>query len=180
MCKLLPALHLSVQRQLSGLYQAPLWFRLLTVTRAAFAEETAFRGYGFERLRELTGSGTIAAVATWALFTIAHLSSWGWAQVIIAAFGGLVLTVLYVWRRNLWANIIAHWLTDGAGFIRAAAHGASLMGFAGLAVGGCQMTVDHRLDMLVPLGGFVVLILAIAISRELLIKLAEAKNGAQQ
>jgi len=36
---------------------------------------------------------------------------------IIAAFGGLVLTLLYVWRGNLWANIIAHWLTDGAAFI---------------------------------------------------------------
>jgi hypothetical protein len=28
-----------------------------------------------------------------------------------------VLTVLNVWRRNLWANITCHWLTDGAGFI---------------------------------------------------------------
>jgi uncharacterized protein len=113
----LPALHMSLQRQMAGLYSAPLWFRLLTVTRAAFVEETVFRGYGFERLTELTGSRALAAVATWALFTMAHLSHWGWAQVIIAAFGGLVLTVLYVWRRNLWANIIAHWITDGVGFI---------------------------------------------------------------
>lgn len=113
----LPLLHMSVQHQLNGLYQTPLWFRLLTVTRAAFAEETAFRGYGYERLRTLTGSGTIAALATWALFTIAHLGSWGVAQVVIAAFGGLVLTLLYVWRRNLWGNILAHWLVDGAGFI---------------------------------------------------------------
>jgi|GEM_PF-5822705 len=51
------------------------------------------------------------------LFTLAHLSGGGAGQVIIAAFGGLVLTALYFWRGNLWANIIAHWLTDGAGFI---------------------------------------------------------------
>ena len=119
----LPKFHMSLAHQLKGLYATPLWFRLLTVTRAAFAEETVFRGYGFERLTELTGSRTLAAVLTWALFTMAHLSSWGWAQVIVAAFGGLVLTVLYVWRRNLWANIIAHWLTDGVGFILAGAHG---------------------------------------------------------
>jgi membrane protease YdiL (CAAX protease family) len=113
----LPALHMRVDQQLKSIIQAPLWFRLFTVTRAAVVEETAFRGYGFERIHELTGSRLLAAVATWCLFTMVHLTSWGWAQVIIAAFGGLVLTLLYVGRRNLWANIIAHWLTDGAAFI---------------------------------------------------------------
>jgi uncharacterized protein len=113
----LPALHMSVDRQLASAVQAPLWFRLINVTRAAVVEETAFRGYGLERLNELTGSALLAGFVTWLLFTMAHLSSWGWAQVIIAAYGGLVLTVLYLWRRNLWSNIIAHWLTDGAAFI---------------------------------------------------------------
>jgi len=113
----LPALHISIDQQLKSVIQTPLWFRLLNVTRAAVVEETAFRGYGFERIRELTGSKFLAAVATWFLFTMAHLTSWGWGQVIIASFGGLVLTLLYVWRGNLWANIVAHWLTDGAAFI---------------------------------------------------------------
>jgi membrane protease YdiL (CAAX protease family) len=113
----LPALHMSVDRQLASAVQAPLWFRLINVTRAAVVEEAAFRGYGLERLNELTGSALFAGFVTWVLFTMAHLSSWGWAQVIIAAYGGLVLTALYLWRRNLWANIIAHWLADGAAFI---------------------------------------------------------------
>ena len=26
-------------------------------------------------------------------------------------------TLLYVWRRNLWSNMLAHWLTDAAAFI---------------------------------------------------------------
>jgi len=113
----LPALHMSVDRQLASAVQAPLWFRLVNVTRAAVVEETAFRGYGIERLNELTGSALLAGFVTWVLFTMAHLSSWGWAQVIIAAYGGIVLTLLYLWRRNLWSNIIAHWLADGAAFI---------------------------------------------------------------
>jgi membrane protease YdiL (CAAX protease family) len=113
----LPALHLEVNQHLNTLLSAPLWFRLLTVTRAALVEETAFRGYGFERIAEWTGGPLLAGLATWALFTIAHLQSWGWGQVIIAAYGGLVLTILYIWWRNLWANIIAHWITDGAGFL---------------------------------------------------------------
>ncbi|HXC57182.1 MAG TPA: type II CAAX endopeptidase family protein [Rhizomicrobium sp.] len=113
----LPALHMSLTRQMSAVATLPLWFRILNVTRAALVEETAFRGYGFERLKTLTTSPLLAGAATWVLFTAAHLSSWGWAQVIIAAYGGLVLTGLYMWRRNLWANIVAHWLTDGAAFL---------------------------------------------------------------
>jgi len=113
----LPALHLSVAQKIAGLFQAPFWFRVLLVTRAAFVEETAFRGYGFERITMLTGSTWLAALVTFALFTLAHYSGGGWGQVIIAAWGGLVLTALYVWRRNLWTTIACHWLTDGAGFL---------------------------------------------------------------
>ena len=36
--------------------QAPLWLRLLSVTRAAVVEETAFRGYGLSRIQELTAA----------------------------------------------------------------------------------------------------------------------------
>jgi membrane protease YdiL (CAAX protease family) len=113
----LPALHLSLDRPMAAIGAMPLWFRLLTVTRAAVVEETLFRGYGFERLAEWTRSPLLAGVVTFALFTLAHLSGGGWGQVIIAAFGGLVLTVLYMWRRNIWATITAHGLTDGAAFI---------------------------------------------------------------
>lgn len=113
----LPAMHMSVDRQLQTVVAAPLWLRILNVTRAAVVEETAFRGYGFERLREWSGSALLAGFITWVLFTMAHLSSWGWGQVIIAAYGGLVLTLLYMWRRNLWPNIIAHWMADGSAFI---------------------------------------------------------------
>jgi membrane protease YdiL (CAAX protease family) len=54
---------------------------------------------------------------TVAAFTYAHLASWGGAQLIIACYGGVLLTILYLWRRNLWANMIAHWIADGAGFL---------------------------------------------------------------
>ncbi|MGH6872023.1 MAG: lysostaphin resistance A-like protein [Rhizomicrobium sp.] len=113
----LPALHMSVDRQMGAVAIAPFLFRVALVTRAAFVEETLFRGYGFERIAEWTGNPVLAALATWVLFTMAHLTSWGWAQVIIAAWGGLVLTLLYLWRRNLWANILCHWLTDGTAFL---------------------------------------------------------------
>ncbi len=113
-----PALGLTMNTaEMHKLMDTPYWYRVLLVTRAGFMEETLFRGYGIERLSELTGKRWIGAVITWAAFTFAHLNSWGWAQLIIAGYGGVVLTTLYLWRRDLACNILAHWLTDGAGFL---------------------------------------------------------------
>ena len=114
----LPALHIDLTQETNALYATPLFYRVLLVTRAALVEETAFRGYGFERITELTGSKLLAALATFALFGLAHYSpAGGWGDVMVGAWGGLVFTVLYVWRRNLWSNIICHWIDDATGFI---------------------------------------------------------------
>ncbi|MGH8132386.1 MAG: CPBP family intramembrane glutamic endopeptidase [Steroidobacteraceae bacterium] len=90
----LPAMHLSMPQRINSLFLAPFLFRVGLVTRAAFVEEVAFRGYGFERISELTASPLLAALVTFALFALAHLSGGGWAQVMIAAWGALVLTLL--------------------------------------------------------------------------------------
>lgn len=113
-----PALHLRINiGEMNKLIATPFWYRLLLVTRAAVAEETLFRGYPIERIEELTRSRALAGLISWAAFTIAHLSSWGWAQLIVAGTGGVILTVLYLWRRNLWVNMIAHFIADGSGFL---------------------------------------------------------------
>lgn len=115
---LFPALHLQMNKEaMNGILQTPLWYRVILVTRAAVAEEIVFRGYPIPRLEELSRSRMFAALLSWAVFTYAHLSYWGAAQLLITGWGGLVLTVLFLWRRNLWANMICHWLTDGAGFL---------------------------------------------------------------
>jgi membrane protease YdiL (CAAX protease family) len=115
---LFPTLHLQMnKRAMEGILSAPFWYRLMLVTRAAIAEELLFRGYPIPRLEELSRSRIFTALVSWAAFTYAHLSYWGAAQLIIAGWGGLVLTLLFLWRRNLWGNMIAHWLIDGAGFL---------------------------------------------------------------
>jgi uncharacterized protein len=111
---ILPALHLNESQQVNQLAQTPLWWRGISVIRAAVAEEIAFRGYAIERLKEVTSSLAGAATISCALFTFAHLGTWGWSHLILAGFGGVLLTVLYVWRRNLWANIIAHFIVDAS------------------------------------------------------------------
>jgi uncharacterized protein len=110
-------LHLAVKPQIAQLFALPFWFRVFVTFRAAVVEETAFRGYGFERLVDLTGSKWLAAAVTFVLFSVAHYSGGGLALALVAAWGGLVLTVLYLWRRNIWVTIITHWLTDAVGLL---------------------------------------------------------------
>ncbi len=107
----------STTAAMSKVLQTPFWYRFFLVTRAAMMEETLFRGYGIERLGELTGSRWFAGGISWAAFTAAHLSSWGWAQLIVAGWGGMILTGLYLWRRDLICNVTAHWVADAAGFL---------------------------------------------------------------
>jgi membrane protease YdiL (CAAX protease family) len=113
-----PLLHLQMNTtEMGKLLATPFWYRLLLVTRAAFCEEILFRGYPIPRLEELCGRTWIAAIVSWAVFTIAHLGSWGWAQLIVAGYGGAILTALYIWRRDLACNILAHFIGDGARFL---------------------------------------------------------------
>jgi uncharacterized protein len=112
--RLFPALHLSETQPMNQLLATPFWWRLISVIRAAVAEEILFRGYAIERMQELTGSVKIAASISWAVFTLEHVGPWGWAHLLLAGFGGGILTLLYLWRRNLWVNMIAHFMVDGA------------------------------------------------------------------
>ncbi len=114
----LPRFHLSQNAAaLKALLDKPYLLRVAIVTRAAFCEEILIRGYGIERVSELTGSRLLAGFVTLAVFTYAHLAYWGWVQLLAAGGAGLVLTILYLWRRDLWSNILAHWLVDAAGLL---------------------------------------------------------------
>jgi membrane protease YdiL (CAAX protease family) len=112
-----PALHWDETQQLQTLTAVPLWLRCLAVVRAAVSEEVLFRGYALERVQELSGSRVVAGVFSWAIFTLDHLSYWGLHHLLIAGAAGAVLTLLYLWRRNLWGNILAHFIVDAVGFL---------------------------------------------------------------
>ena len=91
----------------------PLWLIVLIVIRAGIVEELFFRGYAIERL-EMLGLGRVAAVAIpLVIFGIGHWTG-GAANILIALALGLILSLFYVWRRDLVANIIAHFLVDFA------------------------------------------------------------------
>lgn len=112
-----PALHWKIN---AAAYQAiigaPIGYRIALVTRAAVCEEILFRAYPLERLTAWSGSMWLAGLVSLVVFTYAHLSSWGAPQLVVAAYGGALLTILYLWRRNIWASMLAHWIAD-SGFV---------------------------------------------------------------
>lgn len=113
-----PVFHLTMNRAAASRIMAMPWlFRFFMVLRAAIFEEIAYRGYPIERLSELTKLPLLAAAISWVVFTLAHLSYWGFAQLIVAGYGGLILTALYLWRRDLISNMVAHFIADGSGFL---------------------------------------------------------------
>jgi len=113
-----PALGLKANGgAMTKIMATPLWYRFLLVTRAAVAEEIIYRAYPIERVSGLTGSRAAGVAFSTAAFTLAHLSYWGWAQLIPVAAGGLVFALFYLWRRDVVSNMIAHFLADGSGFL---------------------------------------------------------------
>jgi membrane protease YdiL (CAAX protease family) len=108
-----PAFGVDETAQTDRLIATPLWWRVISVVRAGVGEEIVFRGYAIERVHELTRSRAAAAIIPCAVFALAHVGPWGWSHLVIAGTGGAVFTALYLWRRNLWVNIIAHVVVDG-------------------------------------------------------------------
>jgi membrane protease YdiL (CAAX protease family) len=119
--------HLSGQRQdvsafedlrgnvgLLVLYLAASW------VLAAFAEETAFRGYLQTRLCDVLGDDRagvlIATLVSSTLFGLLHTEQ-GVVGVVVAAFSGAVFTLLRYRCRTLWAPILAHGFDDTIGFL---------------------------------------------------------------
>lgn len=109
---LLPHFDPGYASKISGVQTLPVGLRLAIVVRAAVFEEIFYRGFMIERLTPMLRSPVLAALASWAAFTVAHVGYWGIGSILIAGFGGAVLTTLYVWRRDLISNMIAHGLTD--------------------------------------------------------------------
>lgn len=89
----------------------PLWITGLVILRAAVVEEIFYRGYAIERLQSITGSKWIAVVLPLTIFTLSHYSS-GPAMMILVFGGAAALTLFYLWRRDLLANIFAHFLVN--------------------------------------------------------------------
>jgi uncharacterized protein len=85
---------------------------VFTMIVAGFAEETLFRGYLFERLGKLFGTGVSAKVSivllTSALFALGHYSNLGLPGVEQAMITGLVFGTIFAITGRIWMVICAH------------------------------------------------------------------------
>lgn len=106
---------------LMALASKPLPIIILIAAAAAIAEEIVFRSVLITELEAATGLPWLAGAISLALFAGAHAAGWGPMQIIFAAVPGLVLTLAFLWKRNLSICILAHFLTDAAGLLGAAA-----------------------------------------------------------
>lgn len=106
---------------LLSLASRPIPIILLIAAMAAIAEEIIFRSVLISQLEAATGTSWLAGAISLAVFALAHSAGWGPSQIIFAAVPGLVLTLFFIWTRDLWICIMAHFLTDAAGLLSAAA-----------------------------------------------------------
>jgi len=107
----------SSEAALTAVRALPNWFLLMLTLRAAVFEELFYRGFMIERLTEMTGRRWLASIVSCLAFTLAHLSYWGWGHLLVAGFGGVVLTGLYLLRRDLGCNMLAHAVCDSIGLL---------------------------------------------------------------
>jgi membrane protease YdiL (CAAX protease family) len=79
---------------------------------AGFGEETFYRGYLFERLGKLFGSGKSARVSivliTAGLFAVVHYPNQGLAGAEQAAITGLVFGTIFAISGEIWTLMVAH------------------------------------------------------------------------
>jgi len=120
---LVPALVIFMERVIriptgiaaavEALAQYPIWFRTLLAARAGFTEEILYRGYPIERLNRLTGRIWPGALICIIIHTVIHLPVLGLGHTIGMVLPiTVILTGLYLWKRNLTLNITVHFLTD--------------------------------------------------------------------
>jgi membrane protease YdiL (CAAX protease family) len=93
----------------------------LIALTAAISEEIVFRGIVLNYLAAASGRVWVGAAVSLAMFALAHVGGWGWSQVLFAAVPGAVLTLFFLWKRDLGVCMVAHFLTDLLGLLVAAA-----------------------------------------------------------
>ena len=95
------------------LLSLPFATRLLVVITAGVFEETLYRGYAFERLATRLNSKWAAAGVTLLMFTLGHIPAVGLDHLVPVLIVSTLITLLYLWRRDLVVNMIAHATVDG-------------------------------------------------------------------
>ena len=89
---------------------------LLMIVGAGFGEETVYRGYLFERLGKILGTGVAAKISivllVTGLFALMHYPEQGLAGVQQAVITGLTFGTIFSVTGRLWTLMVAHAVFD--------------------------------------------------------------------
>ena len=98
----------STEERLSETATWPLSWLFFIFLRAGIIEELFFRGFIISRLIELDTPKWIALLVSTILFVLPHALFWPSLSLIMVAFSGLAFGIIFIWKRDLWACILAH------------------------------------------------------------------------
>jgi uncharacterized protein len=103
--------------QAAALVGGSVIYALCISVRGGVIEELFYRGLGIEQLTVFTGRRWLSAAVTTLVFVAMHALHFDWIQLVPIAAVAAVLAVLYLWRQDLWANILAHIAVDASGLV---------------------------------------------------------------
>jgi uncharacterized protein len=98
---------------LRELTAVPFALRLALVITAGICEEFIFRGFAIEQIGALTGSRWFGSALSLACFGMGHYGTYGFSTaLLIPTTIGLVITLLYMYTKNLPACMLVHGSID--------------------------------------------------------------------
>lgn len=128
-------------QQLNSFMRIPAGLALIVAAAGATSEEIAARGFAIDRIRIVTGRLALAVVVGLALDLAEHIPFWGWRYAILIAPMQSLFVLMYLWRKDIMACIIGHFLVDAMPFLMPI---ATLGVFSLLGYGGSHETLARR------------------------------------
>jgi tetratricopeptide (TPR) repeat protein/membrane protease YdiL (CAAX protease family) len=119
--------------QMNSFMRIPVGLAVFGAAAGSFSEEVAARGFAIDRIRIVTGRLGLAAAVALVLDLAEHVPFWGWRYAILIAPMQLLFVLMYLWRRDIMACIIGHFLVDAMPSLMpfAAIGATSLLGYGG-------------------------------------------------
>lgn len=95
-------------------YQALLFNIFMIAIIPSIGEEFIFRGVVLRLFRQWSGSLHVAVWVSAILFSAMHMQFFGFLPRL---FLGLVLGYMFVWSRNIWVPVFAHFFNNAAAVV---------------------------------------------------------------
>ena len=112
--------------EVEALVRGSLVYALCLAVRGGVIEEIFYRGLAIEQVAALIGHRRLAALIATAVFILLHAVRFDARQLIPIATVSIGFAALYLWRHNLWINIVAHVLIDAVALGAVALQATSL------------------------------------------------------